>query len=86
MKAFGHKVIPNKQQELFLGEADPGLSNDAGPLEPCQRHIRTYQQRFPRDPLYQLSCKLAELDMFAAFVLKDRLLHQLLNVSAAEQR
>lgn len=85
MKAFGHKVVPNKQQQLFLREGDPGLSYHTGPLQPCQRHVRTDQQRFPRDPFYQLSCKLTELDMFAAFVLEHRLLHELLDVSAAEQ-
>lgn len=34
MKAFGHKVVPNKQQQLFLRESDPGLSNHTGSLEP----------------------------------------------------
>ncbi len=86
MKAFGHKVVPNKQQQLFLREGDPGLSDHTGSLEPRQRHVRTDQQWFPRDPFYQLSCKLTELDMFTAFVLEHRLLHELLDVSAAEQR
>lgn len=86
MKAFGHKVVPNKQQELLPREGDPGLSDHTGPLQPRQRHVRTNQQRFSRDPFYQLSCELTELDMLAAFVLEHRLLHELLDVSAAEQR
>lgn len=86
MQAFGHKMVPNKQQQLFFREGDPGLSNHTGPLQPCQRHICTNQQRFPRDSFDQLCSKLAELDMFAAFVLEHRLLHELLDVSAAEQR
>lgn len=86
MKAFGHKVVSNEQQQLFLWEGDPGLSNYTSPLQPRQRHVRTNEQRFPRDPFYQFSCKLTELDMFAAFVLEHRLLHELLDMSAAEQR
>lgn len=86
MKAFGHEVVPNEQQQLFLREGDPGLSDNTGPLQPCQRHVRTYQQRFPRDPFYELGRELTKLDMFAAFVLEHRLLHELLDVSAAEQR
>lgn len=86
VKAFGHKVVPNKQQQLFLREGDPGLSDHAGPLQPRKRHVCTDQQGLPRDPFYQLSCKLTELDVFAAFVLEHRFLHELLDVSAAEQR
>lgn len=86
IQAFGHEVVPNKQQQLFLGEGDPGLSNHAGSLEPRERDVCADQQRFPRNPFYQLSCKLAELDMLAAFVLEHGLLHELLDVSTAEQR
>lgn len=86
MKAFGHKVVSDKQQQLFLREGDPRLSDHAGPLQPRQRHVRSDQQRLPRDPFYQLSCKLTKLNMFAAFVLQHGLLHELLDVSAAEQR
>lgn len=85
VKAFGHKVVSNEQQQLFLGERDPGLSNHAGPLQPGQRHICSNQQRLPRDPFYQLSCKLTKLNMFTAFVLQHRLFHELLDVSTAEQ-
>lgn len=86
MKAFGHEVVSNEQQQLFLRERYPRLSDHAGPLQPCQRHICSDQQRFPRDPFYQLSCKLTKLNMLAAFVLEHRLLHELLDVSTAEQR
>lgn len=86
MKAFGHKVVPNKQQQLFVGEGDPGLSDHTGPLQPGQRHVRANEQRFPRNPFYQLCRKLTELDVLAAFVLEHRLLHELLDVPAAEQR
>lgn len=86
MKAFGNQVVPDEQQQLFLREGDPGLGDHTGPLQPRQRHVRTDHQRLPGDPLYQLGGKLTELDMFAAFVLQHRLLHELLDVSAAEQR
>lgn len=86
LKAFCYKVVSNEQQQLFLRKADPGLSDHTGPLQPCQRYIRTDQQRLPRDPFYQLSRKLTELDVLTAFVLEHRLLHELLDVSAAEQR
>lgn len=86
VKAFSHKVVSNEQQQLFLREGDPRLSYHTGPLQPCQRHIRSNQQRFARDPFYQLSCELTKLHVLAAFVLEHRLLHELLDVSAAEQR
>lgn len=86
MKAFGQKVISDEQQQFFLREGDSGLSHNAGSLQPRQGHVCPDQQRFARDPLYQLRRKLAELDMFTAFVLEHRLLHELLNVSAAKQR
>lgn len=86
MEAFGHKVVSNEQQQLFLGERDPRLSHNAGPLQPGQRHVCSDQQRFPGDSLDQLGCELTKLHVFAAFVLEHGFLHQLLDVSAAEQR
>lgn len=86
MEAFGHQVVPDEQQQLLLWEGDPGLGHHTGPLQPRQRHVCTNQQRFPRNPFDQLGSKLAELDVFAAFVLQHGFLHQLLDVSAAEQR
>lgn len=47
VQAFGHKVVPNEQQQLLLREGDLGLSNHTGPLQPCQRHICANQQWFP---------------------------------------
>lgn len=86
VKAFGHKVVPNQQQQLFLRERDPRLSHHAGPLQPGQRHICSDQQRFAGDSFNQLRCELTKLHMLAAFVLEHRFLHQLLDVSTAEQR
>lgn len=79
-------MVSYEQQQLLLGEGDLGLSNHIGPLQPRQRHVRTDQQRLPRDPFHQLCSKLTELDVFAAFVLENGLFHELLDVSAAEQR
>lgn len=86
MKAFGNKMVPNKQQQLFLGEGDPRLSHHAGPLQPGQRHICSNQQRFAGNPFDQLGCELTKLHVFAAFVLEHRFFHQLLDVTAAKQR
>lgn len=86
VKAFGHKVVSNKQQQFFFRERDPRLGHHAGPLQPSQRHICPDQQRLPGDSLDQLGCELAELHVLAALVLEHGFLHQLLDVAAAEQR
>lgn len=86
LKALGHQVVPDEQQQLLLREGDLGLGHHAGPLQPRQRHVGADQQRLSGDPLDQLGGKLAELDVLAALVLQHRLLHELLDVTAAEQR
>lgn len=79
-------MVPDEQQQLLLWEGDLGLGDHAGPLQPRQRHIGADEQRLARDPLDQLGGELAKLDVLAAFVLQHWLLHELLDVTAAEQR
>lgn len=84
-QAFRDEMVPDQEQQLFLGEGDPRLGHHVRFLQPSQRDVRADQQGLSRDALDQLSGILAELDVLAALVLENRLLHQLLDLAAAEE-
>lgn len=84
-EALRDEVVPNQQQQLLLRKSDPGLGHHVGLLQARQRDVGADEQGLPRDALDELGRVLAELDVLAALVLQHRLLHQLLDLAAAEQ-
>lgn len=70
-------MVPDQNEELLLGKRDASLSDHVGLLQVSQRDVSTHDERLARHSLGELDGVSAEVDVFAAFVLQHRLLHEL---------